>query len=1355
MKIHKPMNIPMQLKRVFLLLISCACAINSYGQFNKLYSIRNGLSSTTINKVIQCKQGYIWIATDDGLNKFDGERFTVYRSGEGRKDGLTDNLITSLFEDSNGTIWIGTHSGLLSFMPKTEKFTKYPISLDNSLIYNFHVSQIVESTDKNILVSTSGMGIFTLNKKTNTLDLNQILRKILPTPYINNLFADSKGNLFISIENNGLYIFDPKTAKLQHYTKNMGGLNENQATSMCASKNNKMYVGTSGGLYTYNYAQKTFQMVAGSEGLNISDMFVANDGILHIGTDGLGIYRVTADGKISWYLPSNNLPKDLINKTQALTVDKDGNIWCGIKYKGMVMIGKPSNQFQNFDFKTSFSSSSEICVFAVHANENEVWFGSDGDGVLIYNRKDEQLKNFKQILPRKKVLSIFEDNNKNVWLGTWNDGLLKMDNKSYTVKQQFKRDLSNPTSISSDRIWCIAQDNSGYLWLGTSGDGLCRMDITTGKFTRFSAPEYSKDSQNTLCNNWVNCIVVDAENNLWAGTTSGISKLNLTTMKFTNYLYALGNQKGLIVKAMALVGKQIWVGTGDGIIIFNNKTQHWDKIKVKELANSQIYTIVTDNNSNVWVTGLNKVYKVNPNNFSTMAFSANEGIQTSDFQRSAGCKAPDGLIYFGGINGGIGFNPKIVGENKRLDKLIFSELLMFNKPVNVGQLSGGKSIIDYNINEAEKITMAYDDCFFTIRFKIMNYINSDQATYYYKMKGYDNNWQDLPPNKDKSATYTNLSWGEYTFIVKAEMNNLVQERSITIVVLPPWWATIWMKLLYFILLSLALYMVYRYNKGKQQDKLDRERLKHLNEMNEMKLQFFINISHEIRSPITLILSPLERLLKDATDLNRDLFQMMYRNAQRLLNLVNQLMDIRKIDKGQFTLMVNRVEILSYLRNITADFQFHTDEKQIELTVQSELPEIYAYIDPTHFEKVIINLLSNAFKFSPPESEIIIMVSIPQDLTNTLRIEVIDSGTGIEPEMLESIFDRFVQSYNPVPKNSGTGVGLHLCRLLINLHHGKITAENRTDSKGAILCIEIPLGKDHFNDTEIVENQNTAQIYDELMPKKELIEKKSEELNTDKPEKLSKKRLTIHIVEDDNEIRSYLCKELCDTYNVVQSITATTAIKSIFTSPPDLIISDVMMPGLDGISFCKMVRENYLTSHIPIILLTAKNTMESIKEGLEAGADEYMVKPFNTEILKTRVEKLLQMRKNLEYHYGKEANFEMPDIEITSHDDKLMKKINDVITNNLADERLNVTFLCNEVGISRVHLNRKMRELINISAQDYIRIFRLKYAAVLLREKKLSVAEVAYSIGFSNPSHFTYRFRMFYGVTPSEFMEKGL
>jgi len=1343
------------IRRLLFILVISLYPIVNYAQLNKIYSISNGLSSTNINKVIQDKQGYIWIATDNGLNKFDGERFTHFKTGDERENGLTDNLITALLEDSKGKLWIGTHSGLWSLTPKTEKFTKYPISSNNSLIFNFHVSQIVESINGNILVSTSGMSIATINKKTNHLEALQKLRNLLPTPYINNLFTDSKGNIFISIENNGLYLFDTKTNKFQHYTKNIGGLRENQIMSMCEDKKKNMYVGTNGGLYAFNYVEKIFQLIPGSEGLNITDLFLSNDGKLNIGTDGSGIYRMATDGKLSWYLPSNNLPRDVINKIQSLMVDKDGNIWCGIKYKGLVMIGKPSNQFEHFEFKKSFASYSEICVFSAYSNEKEVWFGTDGDGILIYNRKEEQPNNFKQILPNKKILSILEDKDGTIWLGTWNDGLLNIDKRTHSIKQQFKPDLTNPKSIKSDRIWCIAQDLNGHLWLGTSGDGICRMDIAKGEFTNFSSPEYSNGRNNTICNNWVNCILVDHENNVWAGTSNGISKLNLSTMKFSNFFFAQGDEKGIIVKAMTIVGNQIWVGTGYGILIYDNKTKGWSKIKEKELAIAPIYTLVTDNNGFVWVTGLNKIFKVNPKDHSAMAFSANEGIQITEFQRNAGCKAPNGIIYFGGINGSIGLNPKIVGENKKLDNLIFTELLMFNKPVFVGQKSGGKPIIESDINSAEKITMAYNDCFFTVRFKILNYINSDQVTYTYKMEGYDNNWQDLPPNKDKSATYTNLSWGEYQFIVKAEMNNLLVERSITVVVLPPWWATIWMKMLYLILLALALYMIYQYNKGKQQDKLDRERLKHLNELNEMKLQFFINISHEIRSPITLILNPLERLLKDATDLNRDLFHMMYRNAQRLLNLVNQLMDIRKIDKGQFSLKVSRVEILAYLRNIIADFQFYTDEKQIELNVHSDLPEIYAYIDPIHFEKVIINLLSNAFKFSPPESEITISARIPENDLETLRIEVIDSGTGIEPDMLESIFDRFVQSYNPVPKNAGTGIGLHLCRLLINLHHGIITAENRTDSKGAILRIEIPLGKEHYNQDEIAEYQDTAITENTFSKETDSPIEWSKDIKKTKSEKSAKKKMTVHIVEDDNEIRSYLVKELSDTYHVVESITASTAVKSIFTSPPDLIISDVMMPGLDGIAFSKMVRENYLTSHIPIILLTAKNTMESIKEGLEAGADEYMIKPFNTEILKTRVEKLLEMRKNLEYHYGKEANFEMPDIEISSHDDKLMKKINDVLTNNLSDERLNVTFLCNEVGISRVHLNRKMRELVNISAQDYIRIFRLKYAATLLKDKKLSVAEVAYAIGFSNPSHFTYRFRMFYGVTPTEYMEKGL
>ena len=941
-------------------------------------------------------------------------------------------------------------------------------------------------------------------------------------------------------------------------------------------------------------------------------------------------------------------------------------------------------------------------------------------------------------------MNIFEDKNQNVWLATWNDGLICVDKQKHTIKKQYKRKLNNPNSLSNDRLWSVVQDNNNNLWLATNGDGLCRFDPENETFTTFKAPEGNVNNPKYICNNWVNCLLTDTENNLWAGTTNGISKLNLKTMTFSNYLYANEKNKGFTVKSMALVEKKVWIGTDKGVFVFDKKNDNWEKITTPELNSLQVSSIVYDKHGSVWISGFNRIFKVNTKNYNTIVYTASEGILIPEFQRNAVTYTPDGQLFFGGINGSVGLNPKQIQTNRKLEKLVLTELLMYNKPVIVNQLSGGKPIIKTNINDAQDISMAYKDCFFTVRFKIMNYINSDQVTYYYMMEGYDKKWQSLPPNKDKSATYTNLAHGKYKFKVKAVLNDLVQMREINVRVLPPWWATWWMKLLYFIVVSVLLFAVYKYYKAKEKDKADREKLKHLAEINEMKLQFFMNISHEIRTPITLILSPLERLLKEANELNRDLFQMMYRNAQRLLNLVNQLMDVRKIDKGLFKLRVQRIELLSYLRNLASDFQFYTDEKQIELTVDSDLQKLYVFIDPMHFEKVIINLLSNAFKFSPPDSDIILKVSVSSENNAMCRIEVIDSGIGIEEDLIESIFDRFIQSGNPIPKNSGTGIGLHLCRQLVTLHHGTIKAYNRSDGKGAIFCIDFPFGKNHYLPSEIAENTTEPENNKAIG---------SEHINT-KKEKVQKTKATIHIVEDDDEIRTYLAKELGETYHIEQSFNADVAVKSIFTSPPDLIISDVMMPGMDGVSFCKRVRNNHVTAHVPIILLTAKNSMESEKEGLEAGADEYMIKPFNIELLTTRIEKLIEMRRNLQFHFEKKQELELPDIEILSHNDKLMKRINQVLTDSLSNEQLNVSFLCKSVGISRVHLNRKMHELVNLSAQDYIRIFKLRYAAKLLKDKKMSIAEVAYSIGFANHSHFTYRFRLYYGVTPTEFMESG-
>ncbi len=1340
------------LRKLSLICLFLLTFIVTKAQIHKLYTIENGLSGSGINKIVQDCNGFLWLATENGLNKFDGDRFTIFRAGDGRKNGLTENQITDLYEDHQGNLWIGTHSGLWSFNHKNEQFKKYPVFQYNRLTYNFHVTKITESNGQ-IIVSTSGSGICRLHPDKGRLEADPVIRKLIPTLYFSNLCCDSRGNLFITVENEGIYIFNTKKQTLKHHTKTDGGLRENEVASLCESSTGRLFAGTTGGLYQYNYLTETFELIEKSSGMIVATLFPGKEGSLLVGTDGAGIFRLNNNGTLAAYTPSNKQSSSFINKIQSLFVDKKGNIWCGIKYQGLELIGASDNLFDNFSFGQSGATTSDICIYSVYSNNNEVWFGSDGDGLFIFDRIARQTSQPLRALPQKKILSIFEDKNQSIWIGTWNDGLLKVNKKSHTIEKQFKRDYANPQSLCSDRIWAITADHTGNLWLGTSGAGLCRMDAKTGAFSQFAAPEYGQLKPNTLCNNWVNCLLMDNDNNLWAGTADGLSKINLNTLSFTNYFRTTNGKRGVWVKSMTKTGNQIWAGTNNGILIYNGKTGKWSRIADKELSSASVCALVTDNDGNVWATATNKIYRINSKDYSTHLYSSSDGIRITEFYRYAGCRAPDGRIYFGGINGGVGFSPKTTGQEKMIEKPIFTDLLMFNKPVSVGQLSGGKPVLTANINQAEKITMAYHDCFFTIRFKIPDFISSDQVTYRYKMEGYDNNWQDLPPNKDKSATYTNLAHGEYKFVVRAESNNRFTEKSVIVEVLPPWWATIWMKAIYLLLFSLALYLYYRYNKNRAQERLDREKLNHLAEMNEMKLQFFINISHEIRTPVTLILNPLEKLLKEATDKNRDLFQMMHRNAQRLLNLVNQLMDIRKIDKGQFKLNAERVEMIGYLRNIAADFQFYTDEKRIELSVQSTYPRIFAYIDPLHFEKVMINLLSNAFRFSLPESEINIVVSVPQSTRNRLRIEVIDSGIGIDSQILDTIFDRFVQGNTPAPKDSGTGVGLHLCRQLVQLHHGTITAQNRPEGKGAILTIDIPLGRLAYDKSELssIARQDTS-VRLATVPEPETIQPDQKPVS---PKTTKKQKPTIHIIEDDDEIRAYLAAELSSSYQITESITASMAIKTIFTSPPDLILSDVMMPGIDGIDFCRKVRQNHLTSHIPIILLTAKTTPESIREGLEAGADDYMMKPFNTDILKTRIAKLLEMRRNLEYHFTKEPDIEMPDIEITSHNDKLMNKINEVLVQNLSDDRLNVTFLCAEVGISRVHLNRKMKEMVNIPAQDYIRIFRLKHAANLLKENKLTVSEVAYAVGFSNPSHFSYRFRTYYGVTPTEFMEKNM
>lgn len=1324
----------------FFIFLSSASA-----QTGKLYTIYDGLSCTDVIQVLQDYKGFIWLATSNGLNRFDGSKFNIYYSNDRDSMALKCNNITSLFEDSNHNLWVGTSSGLWKYNREYNNFLKIPGVAVWGTYFNYHVQKIVETKSYGLLVATSGQGILKMNKY-EELEFVDELNDHLLSAYISDVHEDKHQNLYINLENEGLFLKRPSSRTVEcllSYEQNshhiMNGLiYENQGKGVIFNTNK--------GLFEIDVA--TFRIVP-VLGLEETTMGIqsAKNGNTWLYTPRGEIRFFDKEGKLHTY--ENPVTKGELanNLVERLYEDDFQNLWFVIKDKGLY-VHQPSNPiFKNYVSQNEKS----LCIYA---DKEEVWIGTENNGIYIYGKGQEGHQPcLRHLLAGNSVYDLFRDKQGRLWAGT-DIGLLWIDSDRYSIVKQFVYDPKNPNSISSNIIWNVTQDADGCLWVGTCGKGICRLDdLHTGSFSVFDDKYRKGQYQNRLNNNWILVTLVDSENHLWIGTTNGLGEYISERKTFLNHFCSDNDNSGKMIEGIIEVNKEIWIGTTTGIYIYDRNSRKWSQLTDHDFPSAIIKGLVKDQQNNVWASSLNCIYKINAVSHQFEKYTNNDGIYITNYSRKSMTSSDDGFVYFGGSNGVVSFLPQQVAKEKMKGKLVFTELLLFNRAVDAGDKLDGYTVIEKAIDEAKQITVAYNDCFLTIGFKVLNYSNLDEVSYYYQMKGYDKQWQTIPEKGEKKGTYTNLSPGDYWFIVKAQSGDSEQIKQIKVTVLPPWWMSKYMKVSYFLLFIFFIGFIFYYSYRKSLKTLEAQRLNHMAQLNEMKLQFFVNISHEIRTPLTLIMTPLEKLYHSSDTRNKAIYETMYRNAQRLLNLVNQLIDLRKIDKGYFTLQIERTEMIHYLERIVENFQYYADEKQIQISIESSYPRIYAFVDPDNFEKIISNLLFNALKFSPENSKITLGMSIMQDKPSKLRIEVTDQGIGIKNNMLKSIFDRFVQENNG-KKNQGTGIGLHLCQQLTAMHHGTIWAESKED-KGATFCVEVPLGKRHFRDEEKVEVLKRPDFVAESFSKKTEQPSLEDYPIEISPNVSADRQFTILIADDESNIRNYLKDELNPRYKLLVCDNGEDALKMILTSLPDLIICDIMMPRIDGIALCKKVRSNYNIAHLPIILLTAKVNIESVQEGIAAGADEYITKPFNLDLLHMKIKKLIDMRMKLQYHYGKNVKFEVQEGNHTSSDDKLRKRIMEVMRKDLADPKLNVGFLSQQVGLSRVHLNRKLKEFYNMSPHDYIKVTRMKQAAILLKERKLNIAEIAYAVGFSNHAHFTVSFREFYGITPKEYLNESV
>lgn len=1354
---------------VWKILVVCLCCIAQpiSAQTGKVYTTDMGLSSSLINQIFQDKQGFIWMATEYGLNKFDGSRFTNYRHVSGDSVSIKNNYVRTLFEDSRQNLLIGCIDGLMKYDRETDTFLEIPMFRAGKRVFP-HITQIKELHNGEIWMTTTGQGMFRLDEQQKqAVSVDELLRQSNYN-FQSCFYEDSYYNIWIGTYGNGLICYMPATKEVRVFKYPI--LNDNNVATIIEDKEGNLFVGTSKqGLSRYNREKNSFTPVpyTGSGALSVYCMSLV-DGRLLVGTDGQGMKKYNPTKKLLEDYTINSAPMDFSEgKIHTILEDKDKNLWLGLFQKGVVLIPRQNNPFEYYGNRSIYYNPiGQGCVMSIFQDSNcHLWVGTDNEGIYELDAKGKRLRHYQPgnsaHSVANTVMCIYEDSDKNLWLGSYTRGIAKLNRRTGECEYSLP--------IDNEKIFSITEDKQKNLYIGTLGSGFYQYNLKTGNLKHY---ESSKDEtgdlkRNELANDWVNYIFCDSEGLIWLGHYKGISCFNPSTGNFINYKKVntlITGCVGYVVQEDA--SGNIWAGTTDGLYRFDKETEKLEKFTMADgLPNNVICGLSEDSRHDIWISTYMGISKYDVKNGRFINYYSGDGLQGNEFTHGAFYKDRGGKIYFGGINGITSFSPENIGNVSKETSVWVTDFYIFNRPVHKNSLSGGKPVITTSVQDAKIFRLSYQDNTFSVVFSTLQYNNPEQISYQYKINELSTQWLSTEPGVNR-VTYNNLPPGRYTFQVRAlNYGDYSEIRTIKILITPPWYQTWWAYCIYVTLIGLLVAGVVNYILSRMRHRREIMKREHAEQLNEAKLQFFINISHEIRTPMTLIINPLEKLLADKKDSElHKTYLMIYRNAQRILRLINQLMDIRKLDKGQMFLKFRETDMVGFIDDLMQTFEYMARKKKIRFIFEHEMPQLKVWIDLNNFDKVLMNILSNAFKYTPEEGEIQVSLTTGQDTTrkDALRdyfeIVVTDSGIGIDRNKIERIFERFYQIDNDVTKsNFGTGIGLHLSRSLVQLHHGVIFAENREGVSGSRFIIRIPLGSAHLR-TDELETVDAEGVMFRTVEKpvsvnlEEELADEADELKVGK----AKTRLRVLVVEDEDEIRTYLKSELSDDYKVETCNDGKEAYDLILRDAPDLVISDIMMPEMDGLTLCRKVKQNTNVNHIPVILLTAKSKPEDTLEGMDTGADAYMVKPFNTELLKKTIANLIANRRLLRNKFSgaQQQEDKMEKITMKSSDEILMGKIMKVVNEHLDDPALNVEMLASEVGLSRVHVHRKLKELTNLSTRDFIKNIRLQQAAALLtQDQKLTISEIAYATGYTNLSHFSSSFREKYGMSPKEYMSQ--
>lgn len=1328
----------MKIKHFFITVTLMLIAIGSPAQRTKLYTSNGMLSSCLINDVYQDCKGYVWIATEYGLNRFDGTRFTTFKHTSGDDRSLRDNYVRTVQEDVRGRLLVGCITGLMEFDRATEEFKDIPLIYDEKPV-SAHVSVITRLSNGDIWIGTAGYGVFIYDSLSGTARCMHHLARAAGSLLVSDIYEDATHAIWIATEDNGVCRYYPAGDHSRSYNLGCSSVGNN-VSAVIGSSGGDIYVSSldAGVSRLCPGADDFTPVVYGGGVLSVKTLALCG-GALYAGTEGHGAKLVAGDVLLD--VPSSSpLVEFNRSKVHRMLEDRDGNVWIGMFQKGIALVPKLRHAFGYYGRSVHENPIGDGCVMAVYVDSNHnLWVSCDNDGVY---RLDPGGRRVAYYPTPTTVMCILEDSRSRMWIGSFNSGLYRVgDNGS----------LNEVPRFAEKKICSIVEAGEGVFYLGTFGNGLIRYnpDDDTSRELSFKV---MKKEETSIGNDWINNMLYTPTGLLWIAHYQGISCYDTRSGRYVRF----GDNENLVdgVIAYSLMEDHkgnIWCGTSYGIYVYDavsGEVAHYSSSD--GLPNDVICGLCEDESHNVWVSTYHGVSKFIVGERRFVNFDAGDGLQGNEFTHGAYCNDGKGIVYFGGTDGVTSFHPLDINDGQRIYTPVITGFDIFSTPVTASTLSGGRRVIDTGISEARNVRLAYDDNTFSISFSTFSYDNPDKLVYEYRVRELGKDWLTTPPGQSR-VTFNNMAPGDYRFQVRVAGNTEPDAlRELDITVSPPWYRSWWAILIYLgvaVFVSVCVIHFLRDKADERRRQLERHQSEQLL---EAKLQFFTNISHEIRTPMTLIISPLEKLIANCTDsVLRETYMMIFRNAQRILRLVNQLMDMRKIEKGQMQLHFSETDMVPYIEEAMRSFEYMAYENDVAFTFHHSASSLPAWIDVNNFDKVLINILSNAFKYTPRGGHIDITLTEGEDagalppLVRYVEIAVSDSGIGIDPDKIEKIFDRFYRIENEITGAvAGAGIGLHLCRTLVTLHHGTISARNHVGATGCEFIIRLPAGADHLTAEEL------QAVTARMAPGYEVPVTPLSDKNVSK----NRSDITVAVVEDDVDVREYLRHELSEKYNVITFANGNEALENIIADAPEIVISDVMMPGLDGLSLCRKIKQNPNINHIPVILLSAKVENEDRMTGLQAGADSYMSKPVSMEVLMSTIAGMIANRKLLRAKFSgiQDQEDSVRKITMKSQDEVLLNRIMAVINDNLSSPDLSVERLAEEVGLSRVHLHRKLKELTNMSARDFIKNLRLKQAARLLREQKLSVAEVAYATGFSNPSHFTVAFKEMFGMPPTRY-----